>query len=203
MSLVTFDLQELYSRTFGGRLPIVVKESVQPVESRPFFINTSNTKLTQIKGSILSTEYLGKEIWMPIEFKKLDPRKFGVTDLLLPYSVISLESKKTIIKTSLSERIGTVKELYGLDDFNITIKGFLIDENRKWPEKELLILNELFSLNESIEINNVMTDLFLGKDGDKLVTIEDLKFPAIENGWKHIRPFSMKLVSDEVFTLDA
>jgi len=189
MSLVIYDLNQLYRQTFGGK---------------PFVINGNNDQVTQIKGSSLTAEYLGKEIWLPVKFVNLNSTVFGVSELLLPYTVIELEAKKTIVKTPLAERKGTVKELYSMEDFIINLKGFVIDEtSRIWPEKELDVLNKLWNLNEAIEFDNALSNIFLAEKtgGNPLVVIEDLKLPSMD-GRKHIRAFSMKLESDSIFTLD-
>jgi hypothetical protein len=185
MSALVYDLNQLYRQTFGGR---------------PYVIQGFNEQVTQIKGSPLVGEYLGKEIWLPVKFVNLNAAEFGQSELLLPHTVIEIDLKKTIIKTPLAERRGTVKELYSIDDYVISLKGFLIDDGRVWPEKELELLNKLWKLNEAIEFDNALSNVFL--EGDTRVVIEDLKLPAVENGVKHIRPFSMKLESDSVFTLD-
>jgi hypothetical protein len=199
MSLIVYDLNQLYRQYFGGN-PVVPKVTNQTVDISPYRINGSNDQVTQIKGSALTADYLGKEVWLPIKFVNLNSTVFGASELLLPYAVIEMDAKKTIVKTALAERRGTVKELYSIDDFTISIKGFLIDNNRVFPEEELTILNKLWELNEAIEFDNALSNIFLDKD--TRVVIEDLKLPAVENGWKHIRPFSMKLESDSIFTLD-
>lgn len=185
MSAIVYDLNQLYRQTFG---------------SKPFVIQGFNEQVTQIKGSPLVADFLGKEIWLPVRFVNLDSAVFGQSELLLPHTVIDIDLRKTIVKTSLAERRGTVKELYSIDDYVITLKGFLIDEDRVWPEQEIELLNKLWNLNEAIEFDNALTNAFL--ESDTRVVIEELKFPAVENGMKHIRPFSMKLESDSVFTLD-
>lgn len=146
----------------------------------------------------------GKEIWLPVRFVGLDEKVFGKRDLLLPYTSIEIGMTKAITKTHVAEIRGSVKEQFSIDDYVITLKGFLIDENRIWPEKELMLINELWKLNEAIEFDNVLTNEFLGEAGKgyPLVMIEELRFPAVENGMKHIRPFSMKLVSDDITTLE-
>jgi hypothetical protein len=198
MSLFIVDIKNLYRQTFGSKPH--VPDAEDRAEEQGFVINGSADNVSQISGSALKTEYLGKEIWLPIKFVNLDASVFGVTELLLPYSVIRISGKKTIVKTPLAERKGTVKELYSIDDYSINIKGFVIDEGRVWPEKELIILKKLYELNEAIELDNALTNIFL--DEDQRVTIEGLELPEVEGGRKHIRPFSFSIESDSVFTLE-
>jgi hypothetical protein len=156
-------------------------------------------------GSQLTTQYLGKSVWLPITFYDLDPDLFNEGELLIPFATIKVSMKKEFVKTPLSQRAGTVRELYSLGDYDIQIKGFLIDlEGRKFPEEWLVTLNDLWSINEAIAIDNAATNIFLPEDEDtyKRVVITGLEIPETKNGNKHIVPFAMKLESDTIFTLE-
>jgi hypothetical protein len=199
MGLIVYDLAQLYRYQFGGR-PYVIGKEQQSAEPAPFIINGENVQLSQVSGSPLTAEYFGREIWLPVTFLGLDASVFGVDKLLLPYSVIKITSSKTIVSTPLSERRGTVKEYFSAEDYQITIKGFVIDEDRIWPEKELIVLKQLDDLDTAIQLDNALTNIFLDKD--TRVVISKLDLPEVEGGRKHVRPFSMTLMSDSIFTLD-
>lgn len=186
MSSITYDLDQLYSRTFG---------------SKPYRVLESQADVSQLSGSALTADHFGKLIWLPIKFVNLNADIFGATELLLPYCVISMTAKKTIVKTPMVERKGTVKELYSADDYQISIKGFVIDDTqRTFPEKELTILRKLYDLQEAIQLDNALSNIFLDKD--TRVVIEGLNLPEVEGGKKHIRPFSFSLESDAIFILE-
>lgn len=202
MSQISFDLNKLYQQTFGGKPYVLGKEEFQS-ESNPFVIDGKRKQqVSQVSGSQLIDTYREKEIWLPVKFDGFNPNEFeGLTEIFLPYSVIKISAKKTIIKTSLTERKGTVKEVFNIADYSISIKGFVIDEdNRIWPEKELIVLKKLFELNESIRLNNALTNIFLDKS-DR-VTISSLDILEVQGGRKHVRPFSMSIESDSVFVLE-
>jgi hypothetical protein len=187
MGAIVYDLQELYRYQFGGR---------------PFVIQGRNNDLSQLTGSSLVTidQVTGKEVWLPVKFKGLDPLIFKTTEVLLPYAVIKISSSKTIVRTPMAERKGTVKEYFSAEDFQISLKGFVIDEQRVWPEKELLVLKKLDELSTAVQLDNALTNIFLDKDTRVVITKLDL--PEVEGGRKHIRPFSMSLESDSIFTLN-
>jgi len=193
MGLIIYDLNQLYRRTFGGQ-PYRVPEDNEniPVDG----------KILSDLGNLLETnEHLGKPIWLPVKFVNLNPDVFGASEVFLPYTVIEASVKKTIIKTPLADRKGTVKEVYNIDDYVISLKGFVIDEDkRQWPEAEITVLKKLVELNEAVQLDNALTNIFLDKD--TRVVIEELQLPPVEGGGKHIRPFSFKLESDSVFTLE-
>lgn len=190
MSLLAFDLSQLYARTFGGR---------------PFVINGQNEKLEG--SSTLVTQYLNKEIWLPVLFTGLSTSDFpagGMVvrpgELLLPYTTVKISSKKNIVKTPLAERKGSVRELFSTDDYQIALKGFLIDEqNRRWPDKEINLLRKLYDENQALTLDNALTNIFLD---DRRVVIEAFDMPEVEGGRNHIRPFSLTLESDSIFTLE-
>jgi hypothetical protein len=185
MSLLLVDLQNLYRQTFGSRPRIPDRETGED--------------LSRFSGSQLLTEHMGKEIWLPVRFVGL-PSEFGMSELLLPYTTVKITGKKTIIKTALSERKGTVKELFSIDDYKISIKGFVIDDKKRvWPEAELSVLKRLWELNESVRLDNALTNVFLNQDR---VVIESIDLPEVEGGRKHIRPISMQLESDSIFELN-
>lgn len=196
MSLLIYDLQQLYRYQFGGTPYRIDGEN----ENAPI-----NDKLMSDAGYTLQEQYEGKEIWLPVKFTGLDASIFPNAELALPYSVVKISGKKTIIKTALAERVGSVKELYGIDDYQISIKGFLIDEQKRlWPETQIQQLKQLFEQSVSVGLDNALTNVFLNQEGLTLrVVIESLDFPEVEGGSKHIRPFSMMLESDAVFTLNA
>lgn len=168
---------------------------------KPYEINATKNDIIQANdGSTLSTSYAGVEIWLPTWFRGL-PQDIRGGVLFMPYTVVRITGKKTIVKTALAERKGTVKELYSLDDYKITIKGFLIDHrNRQWPSAELNDLKKLYELNQSVILDNALTNIFLERDSK--VVIEDIDFPEVEGGRKHVRPFVMQMESDSVFTLE-
>ena len=189
MSLLSYDLEKLYAYTFGG--------GAYRIDGK----NTNASDELRSNTGLLKRQYNDKEIWLPVKFTDLDA-SFKKGELLLPYSVISISGKKTIVKTPLAERKGTVKELYNVDDYDISIKGFLIDEaNRLWPESQIDDLKRIYENQLAVGLDNALTNIFL-KDQGQRVVIETLDFPPVEGGRIHIRPFSMKLESDSVFTLE-
>jgi len=202
MGSFVFDIQQAYNRQFGSKPKVPQQEELREMEG--FKIQGENPVSLSRTGSSLTAQYLGQEIWLPIKFFELDVNVFGVSELLIPYAVIKISGKKTIVKTPLVERRGSVKEQYSVEDYQISIKGFLIgrDDNGLplFPETEITTIKNLFELNEAVRLDNALSNIFLGND--TRVVIEELDFPEVEAGKKNFRPFSMKLESDSIFTLD-
>jgi len=205
MSFIVYDLKNLYNQTFYSK-PYQVNAEDQDSFDKAFVVNASPKDFSQSNGSQLTDKYKGKDVWLPVKFVNLEPKVFGASEILLPYVTVRISNKKNIVKTSVAERSGTVKELYSIDDYSIEIKGFLIDdENRVWPEAQILQVKKFFEYPQSLNLDNALTNLFLGqKDNEDhyRVSIESFDLPEVSGGRKHIRPFSMKCESDSVFTLE-
>lgn len=202
MGLLIYDLERLYRQTFGGKPYRIGSEEQLPPDD-PFRIDGQNT--LQQNGdiydrggsSVIQTTYLGKEIWLPV---KLLHEDLPGGAYLLPYTVISIEGEKNIVKTPLAERKGSVRELYNIDDYDITVKGFLIDDkDRVWPSSEIARLQDFYESFTSLGLDNALTNIFLK---DSRVVITKLSLPEVVGGRKHVRPFVMKLESDSVFELE-
>jgi len=205
MTRIAIDLQTMFQRQFGSK-PLLPKEQALS-DSNAFKINGKNSGNLSSIGSSLTADYNGREIWLPVRFCGLDQSKFGRTELFLPYTVIKLSAKKTIVKTPLAERAGTVKELYSIEDYSINLKGFIIGYDKSgvypiWPEEDLKLLRSLWELNEAVELDNALTNIFLGSENSGKVVIESLDLPEAEGGKTNVRPFNLTLESDTIFKLE-
>ena len=175
--------------------------------SEPFVLDTAQEQsLLSATGSVIRATYEGKEVLLPIKFVEL-PDSFENGELVLPWATITVSSKKNYIKTPLSQRRGTVRELYSVEDYKISISGFLIDlQGRSFPEEQIAALVSLFELEESISIDNALTNILLPDNADggkfKHVVVTGLDFPPLRGGRLHARPFTLTLESDLVFTLE-
>ncbi len=203
MATISTDLTQLYNRQFGKN-PVVPKQEDR-TDFGAFLIEASTTSNTTTKGSALTATYRGQEIWLPIKFTNLDVSVYGVSEILLPYAVIGISAKKTFIETPMVERKGNVIEQYNIENFDINVSGFVIgyDNSGKypiWPETELEVLRKLFELSDSLDLDNALTNIFIGDD--QRVVIASLDLPASKAGVKHIVPFTMTIKSDSIFILE-
>jgi len=200
------DVGELFQKQFGGK-PYVVPgvSNTTNNTAEPFVININANKAEKeftATGSLIREQYKGVEIFLPI-------RIYEGPNLLmyLPYCVVKISGKNTYVKTPMIERIGSVKELYSTDDYVIGVKGFIIGEDRKFPEKDLQLLKELKEKRTALVLDNALTNIFLTNkslqlDEQRRVVIEDFDLLEVQGGREHVRPFTMKLESDSIFTLE-
>jgi hypothetical protein len=150
---------------------------------------------------------LGREYYLPVTISYEENTSGSDTATLkvweLPNPLVSITHRKFIVETPLTERRGTVKELIQAMDYEICIRGFMVNKKNELPEgmvKTLALINEL---NVAVSISNPITDIFLlrpDRSGSDQVVIRELRLPEVR-GIKHVRPYELYLVSDEPFNL--
>lgn len=114
----------------------------------------------------------------------------------IPNSVISFTGKKNIVETAMVGRKGSVKELINIDDYEISIQGVVQSDD--FPEAELVELNELYNINESVILKCALTNVFLEED-DKVV-IKSLDVSDMK-GTDSFVIIKMSLITDRNFEL--
>lgn len=190
-----FDLNKLYQQTFGSTPNIKFSK---PTEED----NTTSSKMFDIKPkeaakySKLGTPYyekvegdvLGRECFLPVT----------VDNLKLPYSVVRISSKKTLVETACVNRKGSVIEQINVENYSIKLRGFLIGENNQLPDEGITALKDLYEKNESVVLRNALTDIFLS--GEDKVVIKSIDIPEVR-AVQNVRPYEFDMISDSEFTL--
>jgi hypothetical protein len=204
MAEISLSLATLFEQTFGYKT-LAFEPKFEKVTGK-------NERKEQGAGgsAYYATDASGVEYYMPVTLIYPDNGGTG-TDAAdatlkrwnLPYPVISIECKKTIIETALAGRNGTVKELIGSQDYVITIKGFIVGANNEFPEESMSTLRSIYEQNLALSIECPLTDIFLlrpNRNGSDKVVMSELKLPVV-TGVKNIRAYELKLLSDEAFNL--
>lgn len=158
------------------------------------------------------TSGLGTPIIFPIVFSEGNYKRYNdkgelvnkkMGDFRLPIaSVVSFRRDKIMSQTKVNGGRGSVKEIYGFDDWQVTINGFLIPDSSqpqgfKTPleqERELIKWDNLAS---SIE---VFGQLFTLHDIRNL-TIKGVSFEPMR-GKPNIRTFTITALSDNPIELN-
>lgn len=145
----------------------------------------------------------GQDIWFPIELKgyRIIENK-NLEEIILPIDVctISVNLVSTIVRTPITEKKGSVKEIISHDDYKFTIRGFLIDKNRKVPDQQILDLVDLKESTEEKTLHGGYPELFLDKTCR--IVISDLEFPEVQGKNHWIRPFTLTCESDFITDLE-
>ena len=210
MSDVNLDLVALYKRMTTKPAP---KFHVAPVSGD---VAGARVEKAGLGSSYYATDPVtGIEYFMPVTVKFPDSSTTNAPDGLegastgllttwqLPFPIISMDMRKVVIETPLTERNGSVKELIQTKDYDITIKGFIVSATDDYPEADVMRMRDLFEVGQSISIRSALTDIFLlrpNRNGSDQVVILDLSFPGVK-GVQNIEYYELKLVSDEPFNL--
>lgn len=120
--------------------------------------------------------------------------------LEIPCCTIRVTGQRTVIRTALSERIGTVKELFQVGDWKFDVKGVLIaSSGAAMPDREMFALRQMFESPTPVVLENAVADLFL--DSTQYVCMTDLEFPEVEGKSLRHRPFTFSCESDYINSL--
>lgn len=157
--------------------------------------------------------YLGTPVFMNMEFepgtytdRNGEPINYGeilknnsagdgfkVDTVLADVTIV-----KQIITTNIQGLNGSVKEYISQGDYQITIKGALVDESgQRYPEEQVKQLVEYCEVPESVRIYS----RFLNDNFDiQFLTIQEATFPQVE-GVENVQLFEIKAISDDPIEL--
>lgn len=144
------------------------------------------------KGSRLWAQHEGRWYFMPVSLEHK-----GKT-LEIPLAIISITGEKSIVKTPMPGRRGSVKELISVDDAKISITGLFMSADGSYPEMAVSEMNDLIQVNESIKLVSALSDLLLAPE-DRVV-IQSWDFPPTP-GVEDAQAIKLELVSDSPFVL--
>jgi hypothetical protein len=207
MTDARYDLSQLFNAAFGINSPIFITESLQKKELAQF-----DYKGIEVLHDHYQTEaysHMGTPIIGLLKFKAGNYPTYNnkgeigyvpYENFFLPASTLfSFRRAKNITKTNLLGSNGTVKEIFGFDDWIIDAKGLCLDDNKKGgrsAREKIRLIEEWVKLAGAIEIQS---KLFVNK-GIHAVVIDDYKQESLQ-GSPGIIPFSMTLISDEAVEL--
>jgi hypothetical protein len=121
----------------------------------------------------------------------------AVTSKALSYSfpdwpLSDITPQWLIKKENTQGGIGTVKEFIQQDDFQMVIRGFLINyASQDYPQQLLSDLWAVINAGKSLGITSLVPNLL----GIHNIVITDAKFPPVE-GYMNIQPFELNCLSD-------
>lgn len=173
-------IEDVYSTYFGG-------EYVVP---KPLQERRSHTYL----GTPIYETIEGRDVLLPVTLW-VD----STYNITIPIATVKLSNKKTVIRTSLTERVGTVKELYNYGDWQITIKGVLVNRWGNMPEEQIMLLRRIYEMQRPVELRNAYTDFFLSDS--KRIALLSLELPDMEGKTIRHRSFVLTAESDYISDL--
>ena len=210
MAKVSLSLVDLYKEAFGMK-----PETFNPKFSKTYGEVEGMRVGSGMGGSPYYEEGINGKVFMPvtISFEDEGQTAFGGAgsdsdqkpnkSWQLPNPVVSIESRKHIIDTALTERRGTVKEMINTSDYEIMIRGLIVGPTQDFPEDQVAMLRDAYEQNKPVSIASAVTDIFLlrpDRSGSDKVVIAEMRLPVLR-GVKNVRPYELKLISDETFNL--
>ncbi|KQC30176.1 DUF6046 domain-containing protein [Flagellimonas eckloniae] len=155
--------------------------------------------------------YMGTPIMFPIKFRGDNYRfydssgdviEFPVKDFELPAAtLVNFRRAKIMATTNALANNGTVKEMYGFDDWTIDIRGLCLrDPSHPTAKTAIEQHRRLVEFENIIESIAVTGDLFLDKDIHHLV-IKEVDFKQVQ-GKPGVIPFYLRCVSDQSIELN-
>ena len=125
--------------------------------------------------------------------------KAGYSGYTLPYScIVDFSRQNNVITTPVLGSTGTVKEIYGIGDWDITIRGIAFNNDKAGnsAHEQIKQLIAWADLCDSIEVGG---SVFLSK-GINRIAIKSIDIQPIEAKWNVI-PFTIQAISDEPIEL--
>jgi hypothetical protein len=205
-------ISNLFLEAFGLTIGGVYKPEVSsgnPNDTSHLFQGIRSVKIIEESKEISGC---GTPIIYPLYFGEDSYKKYNnkgeiiivnMGEFRLPIaSVVSFRRDKIMGVTRLNGGISTVKEIYGFDDWQVTINGFLIPDGSQpqglttplEQEKELLKWDSLAS---SVKVFSELFTLY----GIKNLTIKGINVEPIR-GKPRIRAFTINALSDDAIELN-
>ena len=178
MSSFAINLKDIYREYFPNNFNIEEKTETEDFTSL---------------GTPLKEKLMGTKVFLPVRLR------CGGEELVMPCATIRVTGQKTIIRTAISERRGTVKEQFSVGDYEFSVNGVFISSDRTLPDKDILKLKSFFESTQPVELHNAVSDLFL--DSSCRVCLTAVDFPEVQGKALRHRPFSFTCESDFVNTL--
>ncbi|MEO6176940.1 MAG: DUF6046 domain-containing protein [Flavobacterium circumlabens] len=209
---MSYTIPNLFLDAFGLKVNQVYRPELStgnPDKPKGLF---SGMEIAENINESFDTSSRGTAILFPIDFSEGNYKKYNdkgelinvnMGDFRLPIaSVVSFRRDKIMSQTKINGGRGSVKEVYGFDDWQVTINGFLIPDNSQKQgfttplkqEKELVKWDNLAS---SIE---VFGELFTLRRITNLA-IKGITFEPMR-GKPNIRTFTINALSDESIELN-
>jgi len=118
--------------------------------------------------------------------------------IMMPLAtIVDFSREKSVTKTPVIGGFGTVKEIYGFNDWSIAIKGIIIPDDSNEPghrtvREQQTAIQKFFEAAGSIDVDG---QIFAERNISRIV-MEDLNFSPIQ-GRPNMMKYTISAVSDE------
>lgn len=197
-----YNISQLFKLAFGTNLPVYL---TVPIGKEPAHTAEYGSIRTVGREEAMRLSKLGTPIVFPMKFTAGSYKFYDyqskivekqLSDFWLPpATMVDFSRVKNISRTDVIGGNGTVKEIYGFDDWQIRIRTVCHNDELSSREYE----KRLIEWSEVIQSISVEGDLFGWKNIHNLV-IESIDIRSLE-GTPNIIPIELNCISDEPFEL--
>ena len=209
---MNYSIPNLFLDAFGLKIGGIYKPEIsdgKPNEPNNFFKGLKFIEDEDDTGNISAS---GTQILFPLVFQSGSYKKYNnIGEIIeikkesfrLPIaSIVSFQRNKIMTETKLNGGRGSVKEIYGFDDWQITINGFLIPDDSQ-PQNLKTVLQQEKELKKWDDLCSSIP--IFGKPFSNLninnITIKGISFDPMR-GRPKIKTFTINAVSDEPIELN-
>lgn len=200
MADIRYDLGQMFGAAFGVSSPVYM--------TRPVGIGSQRQELNYSGVQVISQadaeqySWLGTPIVFPVLFKsgiykiynadgKLVDREFK--EFQLPAAtIVEFSRAKNITRTDVLGNNGTVKEIYGFDDWQIRMRGVCLPEPNRSSQEQKESLLQWEQVAAAVEIDGALFD----EKSINSIAITEINFSQIQ-AKPEVIPFEIIAVSDE------
>jgi hypothetical protein len=204
MADVKYNLSQLFKAAFGINSPVYITESLQRRQNNEFDYSGFETLPEYYPKE--ANSWMGTPIIGLLRFKGGEFKKYNTQGELIDYvigetffpptTMFTFFRAKKMTLTELLGSNGSVKEIFGLHDWSIDVKGLCLDTPGSSAREKM---NSLLEWEQIVSSINVSGKLFTQKNINSIV-MEEFKEESVQ-GSPDVIPFTMRLISDEPIEL--
>lgn len=198
-----YNVSQLFQLAFGINMPVylpypLTKElppniSFDGIETRPEF-NPSNSKSWMGTPIMFELSFIGNEQ----KYKKYtvsgEVKEIALPNYTLPpATMFQFRRAKNVTRTNVLGSNGTVKEIFGFDDWVIDVKGLCLDEPNRSAISQLEELLKWEELADSIAVSGEVCNMM---DINR-VCISEFSHNIVQGSNGGVIAYEMQLFSDD------
>lgn len=200
----TFLVTELFRQAFGLNIPFFITEDFK--RNAPLNLSFEGVEMLPDYYDATSATWMGTPVLFGATFKGGIYQEYNLAgeiidrelqDLTLPpATMFSFRRAKNITRTNVLGSNGTVKEIFGFDDWIIDVRGLCLDEPNRSAQEQFDALLKFEKLADAIDIEG---QLFSQRSIQRVCINEwNDNIPQSTPG---VVAFSFQLISDEPMEL--
>lgn len=195
-----YNVSKLFQSAFGINSPVYITETQRKEKPATFSYKGIETLPEYYKAD--SVSWMGTPIMFSAKFLGRTYQRYNsngeierveMNDFQLPpATMFSFRRAHNITRTNVLGNNGTVKEIYGFDDWVIDVRGLCLDEPKQSAHEQLEQLLKWEELADGIDISGTLFE----QRRISRVAIADWN-DNLQQGSYGVIPFQFQLFSDE------